>query len=665
MAVPKRTRERVKQLRKEVARLRDLYHKEDRSELSDEALDSLKRELAALEEEYPSLRTPDSPTQTVAGGVKRGFTKVTHAVRQWSFNDLFTRDDLDAFNERIKRHLKTEEQPAYFVEEKVDGVKIILTYRRGNLATAATRGDGVVGEDVTDNIRTMSSVPPVLKEDVDIIVEGEAYLLARDFERINRRQEKGKKETYANPRNLVAGSLRQLDPSVTASRNLRVFVYDVARSDRHLATQEEEMRFLRSLGFPVSRENVRCESLDEVVAFWEDREENRNNLPYWIDGVVVKVNDRSLQERLGHTGKAPRYAAALKFPAEQATTTLEDIAFQVGRTGVVTPVACLAPVLVAGTTVSRATLHNEDQIRRLDARIGDTVVVQKAGDIIPEIVAIVPNLRPKGSRKFVWPKKVDGCGGDGSIERVEGGAAWRCTDRDSFDLLVRRLAHFTSKGALNIDGLGDRTIRRLISAGLVQEWADFFIIKESDISGLEGFQEKSARNLIRAIGDRRRVDLSRFLFGLSIDGVGEETARLLAERFRSVEGVLAAKRGDLEEMHGVGEGLADAVIAWRKDASRRKAIRNVLRHVSVVAPKERASDHRFSGKRIVITGRIGERDREDVKTTLRSRGATVSESVSEKTDYVLVGDGAGSKLRKAENLGIPILRGKEAEDALA
>ncbi|MDE0243462.1 MAG: NAD-dependent DNA ligase LigA [Candidatus Kaiserbacteria bacterium] len=665
MAVPKRIQERAKKLREEVARLRDLYHQEDQSEISDEALDSLKRELAGIEEQYPSLRTSDSPTQTVAGGVRRGFTKVTHAVRQWSFNDIFSEEDLVAFNDRTKRFLGIDTQPAYFVEEKVDGVKVILTYQGGELVTAATRGNGVVGEDITENILTISSVPRTLKKSIDIIVEGEVYLSEKEFDRINRQQDRDGQEVYANPRNLVAGSLRQLDPSVTASRKLQVFIYDVAQSSEHPGTQEKEMRLLRSLGFPVSDHSVHCKTLDDVLSFWQDRERARKTLQYWIDGVVIKVDDRGQQDQLGYTGKAPRYAVALKFPAEQVTTVLESIDFQVGRTGVVTPVAHLRPVSIAGTTVSRATLHNEDQIQRLDVRIGDTVIIQKAGDIIPEIVSVVKNLRPKAAKKFVWPKKVAGCGGDGSIERVSGSAAWRCVDQDSFDLLVRRLSHFTSKGALDIEGLGGKTVSRFVTAGLVQEWADFFTLSADDVSGLEGFQDKSAQNLISAIADAQTVPLPRLLFGLSIDGVGEEVARSLAQHLVSAEALLTVKKEEMESLHGVGSALADSVVSWRDNARNRSMLRNVLKHLSVTVPEAVQTNHRLSGKRVVVTGKIGTFDRDEVKQILRSHGALISESVSKETDYVLAGDRAGSKLRKAEEIGVSILRGKEAEAMLA
>ena len=661
---PDTARKRAAALRAEITRLRDRYHNENVSEIADEALDSLKHELAVLEEKYPSLVTPDSPTQTVAGGARDSFSKVTHEVRQWSFNDVFTAEEFTEFDSRVKRMLNTADTVEYFTEEKIDGVKIILTYIGGELRTAATRGDGTVGEDVTENARTVADIPQRLTRRVDCIVEGEVYMTVDELKRINAERKKNGEEPYANPRNIVAGSLRQLDSSVTASRNLRVFIYDIARYADPPPTQEEEMKLLRELGFPVNGNQKRCATVGEVIAFWRAREKKRDALPYWIDGVVVKVNDRPLQERLGYTGKAPRYAVAFKFPAEQVTTVLEDVIFQIGRTGVVTPVAVLRPVGIAGTTVSRATLHNEDQITRLDVRIGDTVIVRKAGDIIPEILGVVKNLRPKGAKTFVWPTRVDGCGGDGSIERVAGTAVWRCTERDSDELTVRRLAHFASKSALDMDGLGERTVRQLVGEGLIKTYADIFTLTADMVLPLEGFKEKSARNLIDAIAERRSVPLARLLFGLSVDGVGEEVAALLADRFRSIDAVFAATEEDIREVHGIGGVIAESIVAWGNDPAKRAMLNAVLPHITVIPPERRETDHPLSGKRIVVTGKIDGYGRDEIKRLLRSYGAQVSESVSRNTDYLFAGDDAGSKLGKAEEYGVEVVTGRDIAELL-
>ncbi len=663
--VSKAVRDRVVKLRAEVARLRTLYHEEDVSEISDDALDSLKRELAEIEKKYPLLVTADSPTQVVAGGVKKGFTKVTHSVRQWSFNDIFSKEELREFDERTKRFLKVTVPIAYFVEEKIDGAKIILQYERGVLKTAATRGDGTVGEDVTANILTLKEVPRKLTKKIDITVEGEVYLTTGELERINKEREERGEAVYANPRNLVAGSLRQLDPIITASRDLRIFIYDIAQYAKKPSTQEKEIQFLEELGFPVNRTRKLCKTLDAIVRFWEKRGQMRESLPYWIDGIVIKVNDRVHQERLGYTGKAPRYAIAFKFPAEQVTTVLEDVVFQVGRTGVVTPVAHLRPVVIAGTTVARATLHNEDQIQNLDVRIGDTVIVQKAGDIIPEVVRVVKNLRPKGAKRFVWPKKVAGCGGDERIERVAGSVAWRCVNRDSHELIIRRLSHFTSKGALDIDGLGERTVRQLVVAGLVQEYADIFTLTKDMILTLEGFKDTSAQNLLDAISERQNVSLARLLFGLSIDGVGEEVAIRIAKHFGSVDLIFSATDEMLQEVDGVGAVLAETVVSWGKDAEKNKVLKKLLRRVTVVSPeREGRTDHPLHGRRVVITGHIVGYERDEIKDILRRYGAVVSDSVSKQTAYLFAGERAGSKLEKARTLGVKVVQGSAIEKFL-
>ena len=455
--------------------------------------------------------------------------------------------------------------------------------------------------------------------------------------------------------------MRQLDSRVPASRDLHIFMYDIARYTKKPNTQEKEIQLLEALGFPINREKKLCKTLDDIVLFWERRHKKREALPYWIDGIVLKVNSRAYQERLGYTGKAPRYAVAFKFPAEQSTTVLEDIVFQVGRTGVVTPVAHLKPVCIAGTTVSRATLHNEDQIKDLDVRVGDTVVVQKAGDIIPEIVSVVKNLRPKSAKKFVWPKKVEGCGSDGSIERIEGDSAWRCVDRDSYELTVRRLSHFTSKGALDIDGLGERTMRQLVEKGIVREYADIFTLTEEKALLLEGCKEKSAQNLTNAITARKKVPLARLLFGLSIDGVGGEVAIKLAEYFGSINAVLTAKIDAMQEVSGVGEVLAETIATWGKDPKKMKMLRALQKHISVIAPERNKKNHPLFGKRIVVTGRMEGHDRDEIKELLRKCGALVSDSVSSHTDYLFAGEAAGSKLQKAEALGVSVVRGKDIE----
>ncbi|HVU75501.1 MAG TPA: NAD-dependent DNA ligase LigA, partial [Candidatus Paceibacterota bacterium] len=462
MAVPKETKAHYEKLKAAVNEYRRLYHVYDREEISQEALDSLKHELAELEETYPELVAPDSPSQRVAGEPLPQFKKVRHTVAQWSFNDAFSPDEMREFDARVKRYLRSEgitKEPTYVCELKIDGLKIVLTYEKGILKTAATRGDGVVGEDVTHNVRTIESVPLSLSRPIDIVVEGEVWMSAKNLEKLNKEQEKAGKPLYANPRNVAAGSIRQLDPKIAAARSLDMFVYDVAQtSEPFPRTQAEELDYLRELGFKVNPNHVYAPTIEAVIDFWEEWSKKGRHQEYWIDGVVAKVNERDLEERLGYTGKAPRFAIAFKFPAEQVTTKVEAIVLQVGRTGVLTPVAHLTPVSVAGTTVSRATLHNEDEIERLDVRIGDTVILQKAGDVIPDIVRTLTELRTGKEKKFKWPTHVPECGGDGRIERVPGTAAWRCVDKNSFSIIRRRFYNFVGKHALDIEGCGPRTI---------------------------------------------------------------------------------------------------------------------------------------------------------------------------------------------------------------
>ena len=527
--------ERVSKLRTLLRQHNYLYNVLDAPEISDEAYDALLHELIAIEEQYPSLASDDSPTQRVGAVIREGFTKVVHKVPQWSFDNVFSAEELEQWYERVLRHIErshiTAPGIAYTVEHKIDGLKVILEYEKGKFIRGATRGDGTIGEDITDNLRTIKSIPLVLPEPVDIIVGGEAWLSHKEFKRINEERLKANEAVFANPRNAAAGSLRQLNSSVTAKRNLDTFIYDIYQLDTHTTgvvepqTQGEELQLLKELHFKVNPYWKTVDTIAQAVAEYNTWLAKRDTEEYEMDGIIVAVDDIVLQEKLGYTAKAPRYAIAFKFPAEQVTTVVEDIVLQVGRTGVLTPVAHLRPVRVAGSMVSRATLHNEDEIKRLDVRIGDTVILQKAGDVIPDIVRVLTDLRTGKEKKYVFPKKVPACGGDGVIERVEGTAAWRCVSKDSFDQSARILAHFASRKALNIDGLGSSIVEALLRAGLVNTFDDFFTLKKGDILELEGFKEVSANNLLQAIEQSKEVTLERLLVGLSIDQVGEETAQ--------------------------------------------------------------------------------------------------------------------------------------------
>lgn len=665
---------RLKKLREVIEHHRYLYHVLDRPEISDEALDSLKKELVAIEIQFPDLITPDSPSQRVSGKPLDRFEKVQHKVPQWSFNDIFDAEEAREFDTRIVRMLKKEEAastarlnlpknftPKYTCEMKIDGLKIVLEYEKGILKTAATRGDGKIGENVTENVRTIQSVPIKLKEPVDIIVEGEIYLPKKEFEKINKKLQKNGEIPYANPRNLAAGTIRQLDPKIVSERNLSVFIYDIASFNDEPQTQLEELQKLEQLGFKVNKHYKLCANIEEVIEYWNSWHSKKDKEEYLIDGVVIKLNEKKYQDALGYTGKAPRFAIAFKFPAEQVTTIVEDIAFQVGRTGVITPVAHLRPVSVAGSTVSRATLHNEDEIKRLDIRIGDTIILQKAGDVIPQVVEVLKDLRPAGTKPFKFPSKIPECGGDGSIERRSGQAAYRCVHKGSFVMMRRRLHHFASKAAFDIENLGPKVIDQLVEENLVQTPVDIFTLEKGDLLGLERFAEKSADNLIKSINDAREVTLARFITALGIDNVGEETAILLADEFGTIKKIANATLADLAAINGIGEVVAESIAKWFADKNNQKVLTGLLEQVNIKKQGSASATDisikkgKFTGKTVVLTGTLSSMSRDEAKEIIRAQGGHISSSVSKNTDFVIAGDNAGTKLRKAEELDVEIL----------
>ncbi len=661
--IPKDVRERYSKLRDTINAYRVAYHVYDREEISQAALDSLKHELTEIEDAYPAIIASDSPSQRVAGKPLPTFKKIKHKVAQWSFNDAFSPEELREFDERVKRFLKSEgisSSPSYVCELKIDGLKVVFTYEKGLLKTAATRGDGVIGEDVTQNIRTIESVPLSLARPIDIVVEGEVWMSAKNLEILNKAREKAGEPLYANPRNVAAGSIRQLDPAIAASRKLDVFIYDVAQtSEKFPLSQAEELEYLRELGFKVNPHHKVAKHIEEAIAYWESWKKKGRHQDYWLDGVVVKVNERRLEEALGYTGKAPRFAIAFKFPAEQVTTIVEDIVFQVGRTGVITPVAHLAPVSVAGTTVSRATLHNEDEIKRLDVRIGDTVILQKAGDVIPDIVQVLPKLRKKTSKPFTWPTHIPECGGDGRIERVPGTAAWRCVNKDSFAVVRRRFHNFVGKHALDIEGLGKERVDLLLEKGLVQQYDEIFTLTEGDLLTLEGFAEVSARKLHESIQKKRKVELARLLVGLSIPQVGEETAILLAKKFRTIDALADASEATLTEIDGVGPIVAKDVVEWFELKRHKDLIARLKKVLMIVSPPKESKSLPFAGKTFVLTGGLDSMSRDEAKEKIRALGGDVAGSVSKNTDYVVAGESAGSKLDTARELGISVISEQE------
>ena len=678
-------KERAEKLRREIDRHRYLKHVLDRQEISDAAEDSLKHELAKLEERFPDLVTPDSPTQRVAGHALTKFKKVRHRERMTSLNDAFSPEELKVWEERLQR-LLPHSGWEYFAEAKGDGFAVSLLYERGLLVTGATRGDGLVGEDVTVNLKTIDAIPLRIRDDVETLakkegsvrkilaefsrvrravanlpprieVRGEVYMTKSAFDVVNREQKKKGLPPFANPRNIAAGSVRQLDPRITASRRLAFFAWDLV-TDLGQGTHEEEHLIMKVLGFPTVPIARRCHSAEDVIHFWREVGERREKLAYLIDGVVVQVNDAEALDRLGIVGKAPRGAIAFKFPAEEATTVVEDIIVQVGRTGVLTPVAVLRPVQIGGVRVSRATLHNLDEIRRLGVRLGDTVIVERAGDVIPAVSGVLRRLRPKGAHEFHMPKKCPMCGWP--VIRREDEVAYRCSNKNCSAIQRQGLYHFASKHALDIQGLGAKNVDALVEQGLIRDPADLFLLKAEDVAGLERFGEKSADNLIGAINGKRKVRLDRFLYALGIQHVGEETARDLARHFGSLPGVKAASLEELGRVRDIGGVVARSIRDWFSLEKNLKLLAK-FRNVGFRVEREQATVTRqkLAGKTFVLAGELARLRRDEAKERIRDSGGDISESVSKGTDYVVVGSEPGSKYDRARQLGVKIIKEKE------
>lgn len=654
-------KKRLLQLRDTVAYHQKRYYDQDKPEISDEAYDALIEELQTLE-----LKVEGKVSKvvgSVGGSVSEAFSKVKHKSKQWSFDNVFDETELSEWGAKVARNLaeadESDEKVSYVAEHKIDGLKLVIEYEHGALVRAATRGNGEIGEDVTHTARTIKSLPYTLKHPVSLICVGEVWLADKELERINKERKAAGEAEFANPRNAAAGSLRQLDPEVARSRNLSLTVYDLDLLkvyDTGLPipdSQWKELKFLKSLGLPTDANTKLCKNLTDIQDFYNEWKDKRDTLIHGIDGVVIKVNEVPLQKVLGYTAKAPRFGVAYKFPAVEATTVVEDIQLQVGRTGVITPVAHLRPVRIDGSTVSRATLHNEDNINRLDVRVGDTIILRKAGDIIPEIVSVILSLRPERTRSYKFPTHVAECGGDGSIERVPGEAAYRCVSKDSGVLHRQRLYYFVGKTAMNIDGVGPKNIDAFLDNGLISTHADIFTLTAGDIKDLPGFKDKAAENVISAIDAVRTVPLHRFLVGLSIDGVGEETARLLADRFGTVAALRAATVPDIASLYGVGDVVAEAVVTWFKDKNHQHLVDELLKYVTPFA--EEAVSATLEGKTFVLTGTLTKYSRDEAKEEIQKRGGKVTGSVSKKTDYVVVGAEPGSKAAEADKLDVPSL----------
>ncbi len=662
----KEARQRIEKLKETINKYRHSRLVLNTELISPEAEDALKKELFDLEAQYPDLVTPDSPTQRVGGAPLAEFKKITHVSRMLSLNDAFSREDMEDWITRISKLLTPQEQQEldFYCELKIDGLAIELMYENGMFQTGATRGDGFIGEDITQNLKTVEAIPlkiEIRNSEFEIpsalVVRGEVFLSKQEFEKINAMQKKRGLPLYANPRNVAAGSVRQLDPTVTAERKLDSFAYDVVIGPQP-KTHEEEHRVLHEMGFKTNSHNKYCKTFDEVIAFREYWIKAREKLPYEIDGVVVIVNQNALFEKLGVVGKAPRGGIAFKFPQAQVTTRVLDITVQVGRTGAMTPIASLEPVQVTGITISRATLHNEDEIGRLGLKIGDTVVVGRAGDVIPEIVKVLPELRTGKEKQFIMPTHCPSCHTE--LVKLEGEAVLRCPNPKCFTRQRRNMYHFVSRAAFNIDGLGPKIIDRLLDEGLVADPSDLFTLKEGDVATLERFAEKSAENLIAAIQSRRQIPLAKFIYSLGIRNVGEETAIDLAEHFGTIAALRKASLEDIDEIKDVGPVVAKSIYEWLQEKDNKKLLDKLESRMKIARlPADRHGNLKLAGQTFVLTGSMTAMTRDEAKARIRELGGEISESVSKKTSYVVAGEEAGSKLEKAQKLGVTVL--SEAE----
>lgn len=654
-------RKRVEALREEIEYHNFRYYVLDQPEISDAQYDRLMRELEKLEEAYPELRSPNSPTQRVGAPPLESFEIVRHTLPMLSLSNAFDEDEVRDFDKRVKKFLGTTEEIDYVVEPKLDGLAVELVYERGHLTVGSTRGDGINGENITQNLRTIKTIPlQLLRREIAVPerleVRGEVIMQIKRFEELNRRRQEAGEPPFANPRNAAAGSVRQLDPKVTRERPLEIYCYGIGEViGKTFSTQFEILQTLPKWGLRTNPHVRLCHYIHEVIDYFHEMNEKREKLPYEIDGIVVKVDRLDLQARLGEISRSPRWALAVKFPAKQETTRVLNIVVQVGRTGVLTPVAVMEPVKVGGVEVSRATLHNQDEIDRLDVRIGDTVIIQRAGDVIPEVVQVITSKRKGTEKKFKMPSHCPVCGADVVKEEV----IYRCIGLDCPAQLKGRIKHFASKRAMDIDGLGVKLIDQLVDKGLVKDVADLYYLKKEDLVSLERMADKSAQNIIDAIEKSKTKPLAKFLFALGILHVGETTAEDLSHHFPHLDDFFRLTEEDLMKVEGIGPEVSASVVRFFRDKKNRESIERLKKAgIRLIEPEPKGKG-RLAGKTFVFTGTLKSYGRDEARNLVESLGGKTASSVSKKVDFVVVGEDPGSKLEKAKDLGIRILTEEE------
>jgi DNA ligase (NAD+) len=651
---------RINKLKKMINHHRRQYHVFDKQDISDDAFDSLKHELYKLEQLFPQFITSDSPSQRVGGQPLKKFKKKKHQTLMLSLEDVFSRKELEDWQNYLQRLLPNEKLD-YFCELKIDGFAVSLIYQKGFFVSGATRGDGLIGEEVTQNLKTIQSLPLVLRSYQNlpekIEVRGEVYMEKQDFQKINQKLD----NKYSNPRNLAAGSIRQLNPKIAASRPLKFMAYDLIGSINQL-THEQKHQSLSLIGFKVDK-GKNCQNLSQVINYWQKAASQRDELSFQIDGIVVNVNQNNLFQKLGNVGKSPRAARALKFSPKQAVSQVQDIKIQVGRTGAVTPIALLKPVEIDGVIITRATLHNQNEINRLGLKINDTVIVERAGDVIPSVSKVLTELRTGKEKKFSFPRKCPYC--SSQLFKPESEAVWRCLNEKCSARKRENIYHFISKKAFNIDGLGPKIIDKLIDHGLIFSLVDIFSLKKQDLIDLDNFGQKSAENLIQSINQSKEISLVKFIFSLGIRYLGEETAQDLADHFQTINKLRKASQQEIESINGLGPKASQSIYQWFKSENNQKLIDQLIENnVRIINPAKKLINNKLAGKTFILTGSLNAITREQAEQKIKLMAGKISQSVSSKTDYLIVGQEPGSKLAKAKKLGLKTIDEKQFLDLI-